>query len=181
VKSSKAACAIVVYLLRSVNGLRILRVSAVAALIAFPGFLLAPGVVWRLVRLAVLGLLRAGWYTIPKARLFDEFEGSSGTAVALSDLGDLAIRLVPLGIGLSRSEWVSARRCGWASRRRYRCSSSCRRLPATDECAVTRLSAVARCSGHLPIAPGVTMRSAASDAAHAVQDLLVCRERPRKR
>jgi MFS transporter, FSR family, fosmidomycin resistance protein len=92
--------AVLVPLLRRVDGLRVLRWSAAMMLVAYPAFLLAPSVDAKLAVLSTLGALRAGWYAIPQARLFDEFHGSSGTAVAISDLGGLAARLVPIGIGL---------------------------------------------------------------------------------
>jgi FSR family fosmidomycin resistance protein-like MFS transporter len=92
--------AVLVPLLRRVDGLRVLRWSAAVMLVAYPAFLLAPGVGVKLAVLSTLGALRAGWYAIPQARLFDEFHGSSGTAVAISDLGGLAARVVPIGIGV---------------------------------------------------------------------------------
>jgi FSR family fosmidomycin resistance protein-like MFS transporter len=92
--------AVLVPLLRRVDGLRVLRWSAAVMLVAYPSFLLAPGVGAKLAVLSTLGALRAGWYAIPQARLFDEFHGSSGTAVAISDLGGLAARVVPIGIGV---------------------------------------------------------------------------------
>jgi hypothetical protein len=49
--------------------------------------------------LALLGILRAGWYAIPKGRLFTELAGASGTALALSDVSDVIGRTAPLAIG----------------------------------------------------------------------------------
>jgi FSR family fosmidomycin resistance protein-like MFS transporter len=92
--------AVLVPLLRRVDGLRVLRWSAAVMLVAYPAFLLASGVGAKLAVLSTLGALRAGWYAIPQARLFDEFHGSSGTAIAISDLGGLATRVVPIGIGV---------------------------------------------------------------------------------
>jgi FSR family fosmidomycin resistance protein-like MFS transporter len=92
--------AVLVPLLRCVDGLRVLRWSAAVMLVAYPAFLLTPGLPAKFTILSTLGALRAGWYAIPQARLFDEFHGSSGTAVAISDLGGLAARVVPIGIGL---------------------------------------------------------------------------------
>ena len=92
--------AVLVPMLHRVDGLRVLRWSAAVMLVAYPAFLLTPGVGAKLAVLSTLGALRAGWYAIPQARLFDEFHGSSGTAVAISDLGGLATRIVPIGIGV---------------------------------------------------------------------------------
>ncbi len=92
--------ALLVPLLRRVDGLRVLRWSAAAMLLAYPAFLAVSGIGGKITLLCTLGALRAGWYAIPQARLFDEFPGSSGTAVAISDIGGLVTRVVPIGIGV---------------------------------------------------------------------------------
>ncbi len=92
--------ALLVPVLRRVDGLRVLRWTATVMLAAYPAFLLVPGTAAKLGLLSALGTLRAGWYAIPQARLFDEFHGLSGTAVAISDLGGLAARIVPIGVGV---------------------------------------------------------------------------------
>ena len=92
--------ALLVPLLRHVDGLRVLRWSAAAMLLAYPTFLAVSGIGGKVALLSTLGALRAGWYAIPQARLFDEFPGSSGTAVAISDIGSLVTRVVPIGIGV---------------------------------------------------------------------------------
>jgi MFS transporter, FSR family, fosmidomycin resistance protein len=89
-----------VLLLERVSGALYLRASALLVLIAFPVFLLAPDLRVKLAAVAVLGLSHTGWYAIPKARLFTELSGSSGAALALSNLAGLAGELSPLLIGL---------------------------------------------------------------------------------
>jgi len=91
--------AVLVPVLRRFEGLAVLRVSATLMLAVYPAFLLSNDPGARFVLLAAIGLLRAGWYAIPQARLFDEFHGSSGTAVAIADIGGLAGLLLPLAIG----------------------------------------------------------------------------------
>jgi MFS transporter, FSR family, fosmidomycin resistance protein len=86
--------------LARVNGVRYLRASAAAVALVFPLFLVVPGVVLKLVLLAMLALLHAGWYAIPQGRLFTAMSGSSGSAIALSDVADLLGRLAPVGIGV---------------------------------------------------------------------------------
>ncbi len=93
-----------VAILRRVRPLVYLRATAVAALFVFPAFLLAPGLWPKVVLVAVLGALRAGWYAIPKGRLFAELPGRSGAALALADLTGLPFSLVPLGVGLLASQ-----------------------------------------------------------------------------
>jgi FSR family fosmidomycin resistance protein-like MFS transporter len=90
----------VIVLLRHVDGLRYLRASALATLVLFPAFLLVPGLTAKLALLAVVGLATAGWYSIPKARLYDALSGQSGAAVALGSVAGLIAGTFPLAIGL---------------------------------------------------------------------------------
>ena len=62
--------------LRRVSGLRYLRWSAALMLPAYGAFLIADGIGTRLVALAVVGLLHAGWYAIPQARLYGRTSAS---------------------------------------------------------------------------------------------------------
>jgi MFS transporter, FSR family, fosmidomycin resistance protein len=87
-------------LLRRVDGLRYLRLSALAALALYPAFLLAPSPGPKLALAAALGLLNSGWYAIPKARLYEALPGESGAAVAVGGIGGLAGAAVPLVLGI---------------------------------------------------------------------------------
>jgi FSR family fosmidomycin resistance protein-like MFS transporter len=100
-------------LLARIDGLRLLRSTAAAMLFAYPAFLLVSGPGPKLAFLALIGLLRAGWYAIPKGRLFAELRGASGTAVALSDLSSLLGRLAPAIIGFA-AERVGLDTALWA-------------------------------------------------------------------
>jgi len=85
--------------LRRVSPLAYLRASAAIVAIAYPAFLLVPSLGAKLGLLALLGLLNAGWYAIPQARLYDELPGASGAVVAIGPLAGLAGGVLPLGIG----------------------------------------------------------------------------------
>ena len=85
--------------LRRVAPLAYLRASAVVVAIAYPAFLLVPSLGLKLGLLALLGLLNAGWYAIPQARLYDELPGASGAVVAIGPLAGLTGGLLPLAIG----------------------------------------------------------------------------------
>lgn len=87
-------------LLRRVDGLACLRVSAAVSLLVYPAFLAVPGLTVKLVLVAVLGLLNSGWYAIPKARLFGALPGRSGVAVAVGGVGGIFGAAVPLAVGL---------------------------------------------------------------------------------
>jgi FSR family fosmidomycin resistance protein-like MFS transporter len=87
-------------LLRRTTGARVIRVTALLSLGAYPAFLLVPALAPKLVLLAALGLLNSGWYAIPKAWLYDALPNRSGAAVAVGGLGGLAAAFVPLVLGL---------------------------------------------------------------------------------
>jgi FSR family fosmidomycin resistance protein-like MFS transporter len=85
--------------LSRMSGARVIRVTALLSLGAYPAFLLAPGLGPKLVLLAALGLLNSGWYAIPKAWLYDTLPDRSGAAVAVGGLGGIAGAAVPLALG----------------------------------------------------------------------------------
>jgi FSR family fosmidomycin resistance protein-like MFS transporter len=85
--------------LRRTSGLRHLRVTAALALVAYPAFLIVPGVGAKLALAAVLGLLNSGWYAIPKARLYASLPGRSGEAITVAGVGSFAGAATPLVLG----------------------------------------------------------------------------------
>jgi FSR family fosmidomycin resistance protein-like MFS transporter len=92
--------ALMVPLLDRVDGVSYLRVSALLALFIFPSLLLAPGLIPKLVLLATLSVVRAGWYAVPQGRLYSELHGNSGVVVALSNVAGIPATTFPLIIGL---------------------------------------------------------------------------------
>jgi MFS transporter, FSR family, fosmidomycin resistance protein len=86
--------------LRRATSARVIRVTAILTLAAYPSFLLVPGLGPKLALLVALGILNSGWYAIPKAWLYDALPGRSGAAVAVGGLGGLAGAAVPLLLGL---------------------------------------------------------------------------------
>jgi len=95
-----AGDAALVVVLERVADVTVLRVSAVAAALLYPGFLLAPGPVAKLIILAVLSAATAPWYPILQARLYGSLPGRSSVAVTLSSAAALAGGLGPLAVGL---------------------------------------------------------------------------------
>ena len=91
---------LLLWVLRRVSGRRYLRLSALAALVVYPAFLLVPGYVPKLALAAALGLLNSGWYAIPKAGLYEALPGRSGAAVAVGGAGGIVGASVPLALGL---------------------------------------------------------------------------------
>jgi FSR family fosmidomycin resistance protein-like MFS transporter len=91
--------ALLIPVLARVNGVRWVRAAAAASLVLYPACLLAPGVGWKLPLLAALGVLNAGWYAVPQARLYDALPDASGTAIALGAVGGVVGAAVALGLG----------------------------------------------------------------------------------
>jgi len=96
-----AGDAALIAILERVGDLTVLRVSAAAAALLYPGFLLVPGVVPKLAALAGLSAATAAWYPVLQARLYGSLPGRSSVAVTLSSAAGLAGGLGPLAVGLA--------------------------------------------------------------------------------
>jgi FSR family fosmidomycin resistance protein-like MFS transporter len=94
-----AGDAAVVWALRRVRGLSLLRVSAAAAAVAYPGFLLVPGIGLKLLLLGGLSVATAPWYPLLQARLYGSLPDASGVAVSLSSAAGLLGGAGPLAVG----------------------------------------------------------------------------------
>jgi FSR family fosmidomycin resistance protein-like MFS transporter len=96
-------------LLERVRGLSYLRWSALAMLVLFPAFLLAPNLYAKLALLGLVGIANAGWYSILKAQLYASMPERSGAALALSNVSGLVGGLIPLALGLVAERFGLAR------------------------------------------------------------------------
>jgi MFS transporter, FSR family, fosmidomycin resistance protein len=94
-----AGDAAVIWALRRVSGLSLLRVSAAAAAVLCPGFLLVPGTGLKLLLLGGLSIATAPWYPLLQARLYDSLPDASGIAVSLSSAAGLIGGAGPLAVG----------------------------------------------------------------------------------
>jgi FSR family fosmidomycin resistance protein-like MFS transporter len=92
--------ALLLLVLRRFSGLSYLRASAFVVAVLFPVFLLADPLWAKLTVLAALGLLNAGWYAIPQARLYAQLEGQSGAVLTLGTVTGLIGATFPLALGL---------------------------------------------------------------------------------
>ncbi len=94
---------------------RVLRASVLASGLLFPAFLLAPGVVPKLIILAALSIGTAPWYPVLMAELYASLPGRSGLAVSLSSAAALVGAAGPLVVGLLAQEagltWAMAVLC----------------------------------------------------------------------
>lgn len=94
-----------IQVLERVGGVALVRVTAAAALAAYPLFLLVPGVVAKLVALALLSLLTASWYPVLQARLYESLPGQSGAQLAIGNMFRIAATPIPLLIGLAAARF----------------------------------------------------------------------------
>ncbi len=93
-----AGDAALVFLLERLGDRTVLRASAALAIVLYPAFLLGPGLVARLVALALLSAVTATWYPLLQARLFGAVP--SPVAVTLSSAAGLAGGLGPAAVGV---------------------------------------------------------------------------------
>jgi len=108
--ASLAGGSALIVVLERVGDLTILRATAAAACVLYPGFLLVPGIAAKLAILAVLSAASATWYPLLQARLYGSLPGRSSAAVTLSSAAGLAGGLGPLAVGLT----AQAFGLGWA-------------------------------------------------------------------
>jgi FSR family fosmidomycin resistance protein-like MFS transporter len=97
--SCLAGDALFVLISGRVSGQAALRVSAVAACVLYPSFLLVPWVPAKLAILAVLGMTTACWYPVVQAGLYGSLPGRSGIAVFLASAAALVGATGPLAVG----------------------------------------------------------------------------------
>jgi FSR family fosmidomycin resistance protein-like MFS transporter len=91
--------ALLIPILKRIEGPRLLRWAAVAALVAYSAFLAVDAVTSKIALLIPVGILTAGWYAVPQGRLYAELPARGGTAMAVGAPADLLGSLLPLAIG----------------------------------------------------------------------------------
>jgi MFS transporter, FSR family, fosmidomycin resistance protein len=89
-----------VLLAARVSGRTAVRVSATAACLLYPAFLLVPSLPGKLIILAVLSATTSCWYPAMQAGLYSSLPDRSGIAVFLSSAAGFAGALGPLAVGL---------------------------------------------------------------------------------
>jgi len=106
---------LIVPMLEKVRGVRLLRVTAIVALVAYTALLLAP-IVWiKYVLIGVISFSTAGWFAILRAKCFEVLPGQSGVVIAVTSLANLLSLFVPFvlgsiadAIGLPTAMWLLA-------------------------------------------------------------------------
>jgi len=98
--ASLAGDAAFVMLSRRAPGPAALRVSAAAACVLYPAFLLVPSLPAKLAILAVLSFATACWYPVIQAGLYESLPGHSDIAVFFASAAGLLGAAGPLAVGL---------------------------------------------------------------------------------
>ncbi len=104
---------LLVPLLEKVKGLRMLRLTAVTALVLYLAFLLVPFIWLKFVLIGALSLCTSGWFAILRGKTYAALPGQSGLIVAATSLTNVVNLFVPalLGqiadtFGLSWAMWL---------------------------------------------------------------------------
>lgn len=107
--------ALLVPALERLTGVRVLRVSAVAVLLAYVAFLIVPVIWLKYVLIGVISFATAGWYAILRAKTFEALPGQSGLVVAVTSLANISSLFVPVllggiadAVGLQSAMWLLA-------------------------------------------------------------------------
>jgi MFS transporter, FSR family, fosmidomycin resistance protein len=99
-----AGSALMIPLLRRVEGLRYLRGSAVVTGSLFVAFLLVPEPGAKLALVAAIAVVNAGWYSVLQAHLYGALEGRSGLVLTVGALFPLNA-VLPLAIAALAERW----------------------------------------------------------------------------
>jgi len=86
-------------LLEKVNGVHVIRISAVIVFFAYTAFLLIPIVWLKYVLIAVISLSTSGWYVVLRAKCYAVLPGQSGVVVAVTSLANISSLFMPLLLG----------------------------------------------------------------------------------
>jgi len=94
-----------VHVLERFNGLAYVHTTVAGALLAYPAFLVIPGVAPKVALLAPLSVLTAGWYPVLQARLYRALPGQSGAQLAVGNVFRFAASPIPFLIGLAAARF----------------------------------------------------------------------------
>ncbi len=90
---------LLVPLLEKLDGLRLLRLTAVMALGLYLAFLLVPFVWLKFILIGALSLCTCGWFAVLRGRTYAALPGQSGLIVAATSLTNVVSLFVPVAIG----------------------------------------------------------------------------------
>lgn len=88
-----------VRLLERLPGRQLVRLSAALVAVLYPIWLWLPWIGAKLIGLAVLGILRLGWYAVLQGEAYAALPGRSGTVMAVNALAAFGAGAVSAGLG----------------------------------------------------------------------------------
>jgi FSR family fosmidomycin resistance protein-like MFS transporter len=91
--------ALLVPALEKIDGLKVLRVSAIIALITYIALLLAPSTWLKFGLLAIVSFVTSSWYPVLRGKTYAVLPGQSGLIVSITALGNISSVFVPVIIG----------------------------------------------------------------------------------
>ncbi|ACO47140.2 MFS transporter [Deinococcus deserti] len=106
---------LIIPLLEKISGVAFVKWSAALVTLFFVAFLLLPGLGWKMVCVALIGLFTSGWHAVLQARLYQLLPDRGGTVMALSSITGMLGAAVPplLGVladryGVQNALWLLA-------------------------------------------------------------------------
>src|SRR5688572_4685369 len=84
---------------RQRDSIRYLRATAFVQLFVFAGFLLVPGLIFKLVFVIFVNLFNTGWYPVLKGRLYSNLPGQSATIMTIGSVTAPLAKFFPFLIG----------------------------------------------------------------------------------
>jgi FSR family fosmidomycin resistance protein-like MFS transporter len=90
---------LIIPVLERVRGLTYLRYSAAVNLGLYVAFLLVPGILPKIILLALVGLFNSGWYSVLQGQLYTAMPGRSGAVLTVSNVFSLVGGVLPFAIG----------------------------------------------------------------------------------
>jgi FSR family fosmidomycin resistance protein-like MFS transporter len=103
----------IIPVLERVRGMTYLRVSALIEIFLYVAFLFVPGVLPKIVILALVGIANSGWYSVLQAQVYTAMPGRSGSVMTVGNIFGLLSGVLPFMIGaaaqafgLSSAMWL---------------------------------------------------------------------------
>jgi len=84
---------------RQRDSIRFLRSTAMMELVAFVGFLLIPGFIFKIIFVIFVNLFNTGWYPILQGRLYSSLPGQSASIMAIGSVTAPLAKFFPFLIG----------------------------------------------------------------------------------
>jgi FSR family fosmidomycin resistance protein-like MFS transporter len=84
---------------RQKDSIRFLRFTALMEFVAFVGFLLTPGFIFKLILVIFVNLFNTGWYPILQGRLYSSLPGQSASIMAIGSVTAPLAKFFPFLVG----------------------------------------------------------------------------------